>query len=488
MLDLRALQRDLGVEQQLGADGFGVGQPHEARPGRELQALARHHEGLHEQRADAVAVDQRLRAQQAEGIGGDAGHGGVEAELVAHALHHGLQDLVAEAVAEGVVDLGEVVEVDQRQRHALRRLEVLLEHLDEARAVGQVQELVVVGVVQQLAVEHDVLEAHGDVGAEGAQQLLVQLLQRPADIDHGRHGPAVAQAEVEAGDVLVEAALLLQAAFQHLADAGDLHGAQRRVDQAAVLAGGPDDARRLALVAAHVGADQALGQDAQQGAQLRDDAFGEAVDAVHAAQLGAGLDDQLEPLAVGLECADLAVGADGGRQHGVQPRAGQLRLGLVVVDVVGLDGLDLGRVARLAGAQHDAHGAQLELVTDESHQLQAGVLGFHHHVQQHDGEVGLAGEHVARGGGGVGVQEAQRHALDAQALHGELGGLVDVGVVVDDQDAPGRQIASTLVLVVVFGAVQKLEQVIVVLGDAGCRCQAVVLRHEADPVRRRRCR
>jgi hypothetical protein len=63
-------------------------------------------------------------------------------------------------VAERVVDVGEVVQVDQRQRQALGLAHALLEQFEEAVAVGQLQQLVVVGVVEQLAVHGHVVEAH----------------------------------------------------------------------------------------------------------------------------------------------------------------------------------------------------------------------------------------------------------------------------------------------------------------------------------------
>mmetsp|Transcript_15042 Transcript_15042/g.35591 ORF Transcript_15042/g.35591 Transcript_15042/m.35591 type:complete len:505 (+) Transcript_15042:298-1812(+) len=401
-----------------------------------------------------------MLAEHAEGIGADTGHRGAQPQHVAQAVHHGLQHLIAEVVAEGVVDVGEVVDVDQRERDTGGILQVLVEQLDEPVTVGQAQQRVVVGLVEQLAVQHDVLEADRDIGAKGPQQLLVEIAELAADIDQRRHRAPLTHAEVQAGAVVVEVPVLAQATLQAVAHIDDLDLGQRPVDQAAVLAGRGDDAHLIAGIAAHLGADQTLGQDAQQGAELGDDALGKARQTAHARQRGAALDDHLQATAVGLQRTDLAVGAHRSRQHRVEPGAGQLGLGLVVVDVIGLHRLDLGRIAGLAGAQHDAHGVQAQAFADVANQLQAGILALHDDVEQHNGEVILAGEQLARLSRRRRVQEHEGLALDGQALHGQLGGLVDVTIVIDDQHAPGAVLRAML-RVGVLGLVEQFKQVVV---------------------------
>ncbi len=176
--------------------------------------------------------------------------------------------------------------------------------LDEAGAVRQLQQRVVVRLVCQLRVEHDVLETDGDVGAERAQRLAVEPVEFALDLDQRRHrvarwagrrtgrcsrprtgcGPPTGSAE----------------SSSRILPAGT--ACSGRLISELVLAGGRDHAGFFADLAAVVlgglHADQALGQRAQQRAQLRDHALGEAVQAVLAAELGAGLDDHLQALPV----------------------------------------------------------------------------------------------------------------------------------------------------------------------------------------------
>ncbi len=111
-------------------------------------------------------------------------------------------------------------------------------------------------------------------------------------------------------------------------------------------------------------------------------------------------------------------------------------LGAVVVDVVARQGLVLGGVAGLAGAQHDARGAQAELAPDVVHQQQAGVGGFHHHVEQDHGDVGVFGQDLARLGCGFGPQQLDRALQRPGEVERKGGADVHVGVVIDHQHAP----------------------------------------------------
>jgi hypothetical protein len=92
---------------------------------------------------------------------------------------------VAELVAEGVVDLGKVVEVDQAQRGvgahagggpARRGVE---DQFDQAGAVRQAGQLVVEGGVVQVGHQFDVVEADRDVRGEHRQQAAAQRIERP---------------------------------------------------------------------------------------------------------------------------------------------------------------------------------------------------------------------------------------------------------------------------------------------------------------------
>ena len=58
------------------------------------------------------------------------------------------------------------------------------------------------------------------------------------------------------------------------------------------------------------------------------------------------------------------------------------------------------------------------------------------------------------------MQEDQGLAFDREPLHGQFGGLVDVAVVVDDEDAPGSVVGAVL-RVRMLGLVEQFEQVVV---------------------------
>ncbi|MFT3848029.1 MAG: hypothetical protein QM739_04950 [Propionivibrio sp.] len=232
-------------------------------------------------------------------------------------------------------------------------------------------------------------------------------------------------------------AALAQRRLQHGAHALVGYARQRQTDPFRIAAGGGQDVRRGVNGAAGSADDTFLGH-AEQRAELRDDAFGKADEPARAAQFGARRDDQLESAPVRLQAVNLRVRADGDGQAGEQADAREFRLGLVVVDVVGADGLDLRRVAGLAGAQDDAQRLIAELLADEADELQAGIRRFHHHVEQHDGEVRVPGEHGARFGRRIGVQEFQRPAFERHALQRQRRRLVHARFVVDDEDAPDR--------------------------------------------------
>ena len=151
----------------------------------------------------------------------------------------------------------------------------------------------------------------------------------------------------------------------------------------------------------------------------------------------AAVDDLFQVRARARLLAQLRVGTQGDRQRGIELGLGQLALGLVVVDVVLADGLDLGRIPGLAGAQDDACAVQAEFAPDPGDDVQAGGGCLHHHVEQHHGNVRLHGQHAQGLGARMRVQQLQRTVRDLQLVQGEAGGLVHLVVVIDHQDAPG---------------------------------------------------
>nr|GEU28261.1 hypothetical protein [Tanacetum cinerariifolium] len=147
-----------------------------------------------------------------------------------------------------------------------------------------------------------------------------------------------------------------------------------------------------------------------------------------------------------------------GGQHGVlvhhgQQTAGMGQLGLErggplvglapeVVDVVVEDDAVLERLARLAGAQHNADQVVMQGVADLARHVQARVAGFHDHVQQHQRDVGRVAQRGQRFLAGIGVHEIEAPAAEAHIAEREFGHHVDIDVVIHDQHAPGRRRAG----------------------------------------------
>jgi hypothetical protein len=139
--------------------------------------------------------------------------------------------------------------------------------------------------------------------------------------------------------------------------------------------------------------------------------------------VGRGRDHALEAALVGLDDHDVAVGAQRGEHRGRQFLRGELGLFLVVVDVVAGDDFLLRRLARLAGAQHDAHVVVVERLADVLHQVQAGLVALHHHVEQDHRDVVVLGEHLLGLGGGGGREDQQRAVLELEAGQHQAGDL-----------------------------------------------------------------
>ena len=103
-------------------------------------------------------------------VAAEAGDHVAGAQHAAQALGDDLEQAVAGAVAERVVDDLEVVEVDEQHRdleRLRRRRSASLQALQEERAVRQAGERVVVGLVVELALDALAL---GDVEARGETQ------------------------------------------------------------------------------------------------------------------------------------------------------------------------------------------------------------------------------------------------------------------------------------------------------------------------------
>jgi hypothetical protein len=135
---------------------------------------------------------------------------------------------------------------------------------------------------------------------------------------------------------------------------------------------------------------------------------------------------------------DVAVGAQGGEGGGEQLGAVEFGLFFVVVDVVVDDHAFFRRLAGLAGAQHDAGELVVQVFAHPARHFQAAVFLFHHHVEEHQRDIGLARQHFLGFGAAVGVHKAQGAAIEAEAAQGQFGDVMNVRFIVDQQDFPWR--------------------------------------------------
>ncbi len=197
-------------QQRLGIAGVARAERDPDR-GRDLELGAGDHERLGEARADlrrhALGRDERIVVQvgeqDQEAVPAGAGEQVRGAERLPQPRGQEPQQLVAGAVAEGVVDQLEVIEVDVQQcdlrAGAPGAGERQLELLREQRAVGQPGERVVIGEVGDLLLGGAAL---GDVLARG---------QRAGD-----HAVGIAQDGVVPGDRAQLAALRQDRALEML--------------------------------------------------------------------------------------------------------------------------------------------------------------------------------------------------------------------------------------------------------------------------------
>jgi hypothetical protein len=203
----------------------------------------------------------------------------------------------------------------------------------------------------------------------------------------------------------------------------------------------------LALAGDHAGAGHAQQHalfELEQGDHLLQQAAGEILQVALLEQVGRGGDHALQAFAVTLLGAarilhlhDVAVGTQRGKGGGEQLGAVEFRLFLVIVDVVIDDHAFFRRLAGLAGAQHDAGELVVLVLAQPARHFQAAVFALHHHVQEHQRNVLLACQHLLGFFAAVGMQKGQGAAVETEARQGQLGDVMDIRFVVDEQDFPG---------------------------------------------------
>ena len=156
------------------------------------------------------------------------------------------------------------------------------------------------------------------------------------------------------------------------------------------------------------------------------------------AQRQTGLQNPRQPRLSPLQQLNLGIGANGDNQTGEQALLCQLRLGFVIIDVVLLNGLQLGHIARLARAQDHADGGIAQHLTNMAHQLQARVLLLHHHINQGDRKIWVLRQQGLRLLAGVSMAKGQTAAFNLDAFERQLGGGMHIRLIIDHQDMPHR--------------------------------------------------
>jgi len=98
----------------------------------------------------------------------------------------------------------------------------------------------------------------------------------------------------------------------------------------------------------------------------------------------------------------------------------------------------LGRLARLTGAQHDAHECVVELLADAAHEFESGLLGLHYDVEQNDRNVVMVAQMVEGAARRIDADQVERAVGEAELTKDEAGDLVDFRIVIDDEHPPRR--------------------------------------------------
>jgi hypothetical protein len=139
-----------------------------------------------------------LFQQDRELVAAETGHGVLGPVTVSQRLGHRDQELVTGGVAEPVVDVIEVVQVDEQQRHGGGLAEAagqgMLDPVGEQSAVGQPGQAVVEGLVFEIA----------DHGGELALELLLVEHGEQLAAEHQHHQDREAPVQERAGGPMAQ--------------------------------------------------------------------------------------------------------------------------------------------------------------------------------------------------------------------------------------------------------------------------------------------
>ncbi|MNN16454.1 hypothetical protein D3C81_1295920 [compost metagenome] len=306
--------------------------------------------------------------------------------------------------------------------------------------VAQAQDQLGLGIGDFLR-QQDVVEGDGHAGAEHFQQLRIEVGNFFHAFQDQQGRLAAAVGKIADIGVAVQARDLVAFGMVQLRQQGRAEHAVVRV---------ADLRKDFVILFARDGAGAAQAQQharfqAQQGDDLLQQAAGEVAQVALLENVRRGGDDALQAFAVMqlgqarfFHLHDVAVGAQGGEGGGKQLGAVEFGLFLVVVDVIVDDHALFRRLARLARAQHDARKLVAQVFAHPARHFQAAVFALHHHVQEDQGDAGLARQHLLGFGAAVGMHEAEGAAFQAETAECQFGDVMDVGFIIDEQDFPGR--------------------------------------------------
>ena len=406
-----------------------------------------------------VEIDQGRRADDAEQVVGDAGNHGGRREGRFQAPGDRRQQGIAKAVAETVRLARELVDVEQHQPADLAvRATQAIDFAEQGGGIRHAQHRVLEGEAIQPIDQGHVAEAARQVGGEDAQQLLFGRLE-------GATGPQIDDVVGSGLFARQEYCLPLCGVDRNVAgqrlpdglfDRMVVECRQRSPVHIGVAALGTGDDRLPGVqVRERVGlsrhpralADQTGHRNVEQSRGFGECLAREFVDRARCRQPAAGFDDQLQALARRDQVVQLAVGADGTGQHLVETASCKIRLDAVVGQVVVFHHAGDRCESGLSGEQDDARLHQPECLAHALGQPEAGVLAFHHDVDQNHREIPVLGELSGGLCEAVGLNDFEPAAEDDRVLQRKCGGALETPVVVDREDPPHAAAAGVMFVV-----------------------------------------
>ena len=117
-------------------------------------------------------------------------------------------------------------------------------------------------------------------------------------------------------------------------------------------------------------------------------------------------------------------------------RGSEFGLVFVVINVIVVYHIALGRESGLTGANDQAYQHIFEVFTDELHQTQTSVVGFHHHIDQGYRDVCMQRQHGTGFSTRASFDDFKPAIRKTKPLEVDAGERAHVGFVVNNQQLP----------------------------------------------------